>query len=260
VLATLDVFGYPLCRDNYSTAELVLQEAMLAGVPPVVLPYGGAARSVIHDVTGIVAQNESEYVRAVEHLHAHPEERARLGRNAQVYAREEFAPAKTAGELVAACEQLMTRPKREHRFFVTNRPSSGAEWFITALGDQAEIFRTSLESADTDTILAAESQIAQASPVLRGALTGGIRHYRKAFPDDPHLRLWTALTMEQEGILIAAVGEYGMAQRLGLDHWRVDWYASRAAEKAGLHTIARERRAAVVRAAPSFAQAQRPPA
>ena len=48
VLSVLDVFGYPLCEDNYSTAELVLQEAMHAGIPPVIFPYGGASRTVVH--------------------------------------------------------------------------------------------------------------------------------------------------------------------------------------------------------------------
>ncbi|MGL6281475.1 MAG: glycosyltransferase, partial [Microcoleaceae cyanobacterium] len=38
VIEILDIFGYPLCEDNYSTAELVLQEAMYAGVPPVISP------------------------------------------------------------------------------------------------------------------------------------------------------------------------------------------------------------------------------
>src|SRR5256714_15389959 len=34
VIARLDVFGYPLCEDNYSASDLVLQEVMYAGVPP----------------------------------------------------------------------------------------------------------------------------------------------------------------------------------------------------------------------------------
>ncbi len=40
VLAELDVFGYPLCEDNYSTAEAVLHEAMFAGVPRWSSPTG----------------------------------------------------------------------------------------------------------------------------------------------------------------------------------------------------------------------------
>ena len=44
VLAGADVFGYPLCRDNYAAGELVLQEAAAAGLPAVVFPFGGAGR------------------------------------------------------------------------------------------------------------------------------------------------------------------------------------------------------------------------
>ena len=40
VLEVLDVFGYPLCEDTYATSEKSIQEAMYAGVPPVVFPHG----------------------------------------------------------------------------------------------------------------------------------------------------------------------------------------------------------------------------
>ena len=78
----LDVFGYPLCSDNYASAELVLQEAMFAGVPPVVLPYGAPPFLVRDNETGLVVQNEADYGRALEFLYRQPEERERLGRNA----------------------------------------------------------------------------------------------------------------------------------------------------------------------------------
>ena len=46
VIAEMDVFGYPLCPDTYASTELVLQEVMYAGVPPVVFPYGGVTQTV----------------------------------------------------------------------------------------------------------------------------------------------------------------------------------------------------------------------
>ncbi|NJN82955.1 MAG: glycosyltransferase family 4 protein, partial [Caldilineaceae bacterium] len=42
LLQRLDIFGYPLCEGTYASAEMVLQEAMFAGVPPVIFDYGGA--------------------------------------------------------------------------------------------------------------------------------------------------------------------------------------------------------------------------
>ena len=41
IIEVLDVFGYPLCAGNYSAADLVLQEVMFAGVPPVIFAHGG---------------------------------------------------------------------------------------------------------------------------------------------------------------------------------------------------------------------------
>ncbi|MCE9557449.1 MAG: hypothetical protein K8R88_00715, partial [Armatimonadetes bacterium] len=74
---------------NYSTGELVLQEAMLAGIPPIVLPFGGAANRVIHGNTGLVAQDVRGYSEAIAFLYNNPVVRARLGTAANDYARKE---------------------------------------------------------------------------------------------------------------------------------------------------------------------------
>ena len=88
VLADLDVFGYPLCEENYSTSDLVLQEVMYAGIPPVVLPFGGTPHLVIHGESGLVARDKAHYVRSIHYLYSHPDERVRLGRNAASRARQ----------------------------------------------------------------------------------------------------------------------------------------------------------------------------
>ena len=78
-LAALDVFGYPLTAENYSTAELSLQEAMHAGIPPVVFAHGGPGEIVTNGRTGIVVDSREEYSAAIEWLYRHPEERIIIG-------------------------------------------------------------------------------------------------------------------------------------------------------------------------------------
>ena len=72
VLALLDVFGYPLCENNYSATDLVLQEVMYAGIPPVVLPFGGTSHMVLHGETGIIARDKSGYAHAIQYLYRNP--------------------------------------------------------------------------------------------------------------------------------------------------------------------------------------------
>src|SRR5438105_4568610 len=49
-IAEMDVFGYPLAEGTYAASELVLQEAMYAGVPPVVLGGTAVRGSVVHAI------------------------------------------------------------------------------------------------------------------------------------------------------------------------------------------------------------------
>ena len=82
-IAKFDVYGYPLCEDTYAAAELNLQEAMYAGIPPVVLPHGGIKKLIINNYTGLMVDSELEYSQALEYLYHNPQERLRLGKNAK---------------------------------------------------------------------------------------------------------------------------------------------------------------------------------
>ena len=193
VLGTLDVFGYPLCEDNYSAAELVLQEAMYAGVPPVVLPYGGAARVVDDGRTGMVAGDEDDYLRCVEALHRSPALRERLGSAAREHARRAWAPERIAARWRRLYEGLLARPKTERPPLFAGL--EGAALFVRTLGDAAPQFERSLVASDAGERLEAEQAIAASSPVLLSASTGGLLHYRRHFPDDPDLNRWAALVL-----------------------------------------------------------------
>jgi hypothetical protein len=257
VLERLDVFGYPLCEDNYSSAELVLQEAMAAGVPPVVLPHGGAGQVVIHNYTGLVARNEEEYSRAVEYLYEHPEERARLSRNAEGYARKHFDAASAAREFDAILADLLAEPKKRLSAPTTGETRTGADQFIESLGAHGEAFRVSRKGGDLNAVLRAEEWIARTSPLLAGAATGGILHYRGFYPSDALLCLWAGLVKEEQGRTIPALAEYGKAQALGLGHWRAAWYTARTAVAGGLYKIARNALEPVLLSEPYFLPARK---
>ncbi len=236
IVGELDVFGYPLCPDNYSAADLVLQEVMAAGVPPVVFPHGGTHTLVQHDRTGLIVASEDEYARAIDYLHAYPAERRRLGETARAFAWRHFGVANTMGQIHALCDRLLAQPKRTRALADTPASSPGAALFVASLGLQAGPFRTSLDAPNLAELLAAEQLIANSSPVVCAEGGGGIFHYRNAYQHDGHLRLWSGLALMGQGQHVRALAEFQAAIALGCDHWRVSWYLAQMA--AYLHASA----------------------
>jgi len=261
VLAMLDVFGYPLCEDNYSTAELVVQEAMFAGVPPVLFAHGGAQRTVRHGETGLIVHSEAEYREAITYLYEHPEDRARLGATARAYALQHYGAEKAAAQFNLLYRKMASQPA----FGGTARvrpplppgPFSGAEAFVASLGDTAPQFSESLRSAAIETLWEAEKMIAAASAVLANPVGGGFRHYLSRYPTDGYLRLWSGLAHQHQGQNARALLDFRKAIDGGCNHWRVWWYLARAAAAVQARPLARQALDVVTSAAPGFEEARR---
>jgi Glycosyl transferases group 1 len=229
VMATFDLLGYPLRRDAYATSDLILQEAMWLGVPPVILGYGALPYLVQDGVTGIVARDESEYVRAVQFLCDNEHERTRLGANARAYAHEHFGTEKSALQLGALYAGAMEHPK-QNRTWSTLKHAAGFEgaWnLIESFGSFAHEYIASVEAKERAATFEAEGKIAYASPVAVNAGGGGILDYRRAYPNDAMLRLWAGLVLGQQGRFALAAGEFYAAARLGLDDTRTRRYLER---------------------------------
>ena len=277
VFETLDVFGYPLCKTNYACAELVLQEAMYVGIPPVVFPHGGPKQLVVNDYTGFIVHSELEYKQAIEYLYHHPEERTRLGNNAKEYARQIFGAENAAKKLNPIYERMLQKPKRKRSWNSTSTLSlldqpvsledltneknddmriSGAEMFIESLGHAAESFIKSMNSRDINEVFKAEHEIERSPRVLFASDTGGILQYEGYYPKDPYLRLWAGLVWQQEENHAAALSDFQSAINVGFNHWRVSWYLAQSAEKAGNMILARKSLDTVLQAAPEFTDAQ----
>lgn len=264
LLETADVFGYPLCEDNYSSGELILQEAAYAGLPSVVFDHGGAGSMVKDGVTGHVVRSRSQYREAVEHLLNHPDERGRMGRNAMEIARESYAEGKAGQETTRLYEDMMRLPKRERLFprpwpcgNAFGEDTDGACRFIQSLGRAAPQFSVSLLSRDAAELSAADTLIGESSPVLSVG-GGGIADYLRRYSDDPMLLLWTGLSALHRGEIGKALAHFIRAVRQGLAPARVDRHIARAASLLGEPGLAWE---ASVRLAASGGepQAMNPP-
>ncbi len=241
VLEILDVYGYPLCEETYASGELNLQEVMLAGVPPVVFPYGGIKDLVQHEETGLVVNSSTEYKEAIEYLHHNPEVRAQLGQNAMKYAQRVFGAENAAHKLNPIYERMMQQPKRkrilsgsfvQHNGLTAEESGAqgGAELFIQSLADAttSSIFDTSLNGSDPEEVIASDEKIVAASHVL---VHNGLRPYSSYFEKDGALHFWNGLAFYGNGEYDEAVQEFAQAIAHGCRHWRVKMFLALASLK-----------------------------
>jgi glycosyltransferase involved in cell wall biosynthesis len=217
ILRTSDVFAYPLAERTYATSDISLQEAMLAGVPPVILPHGGPRRFVEHGKTGIVARSEDEFVAAIEHLHQHPELRLALGREARRAAERLFAPEPHVARLMEMAQELAGRAKRP-MLTPDDLPGSGpagsAVLFLLSQGWNAR----SASAAVSAWLAGGTGELQAYGEGLTDEafqVEGGILHWRKEAMDDPLLRAWTARWLARHGRDGEAQQEMAAAVALG---------------------------------------------
>lgn len=217
VLSTSDVFAYPLSETTYATSDKSLQEAMLAGIPPVIFPHGGCARFVIDGKTGIVAHSEDEFVRAIEFIWRNPQRREELGRNAKAYALEAFAPEMPAARLSRSILEAVEQPKQNLMTHLSPlRPGDGrvAERFLVSQGWRPN----EAVGAVSEWLIGGGEELehyASSLPDEAYQVEGGVLHWRNAMPETPLLRYWAALWLLRKGRTDEALREVDAARRSG---------------------------------------------
>ncbi len=182
------------------------------------LPHGGTAAAVEDGVSGIVAADGRAYVRALERLAADPELRARLAEGAMRHARAAHSPEATGARWRRVYEELMGNPKRPRS---AGARASGAQRFAAGVGELA---------GDGDTDL--DRALPTAIPAVVES-DGGVLDYRRAYRDDPRLRLWSGIGLLARERPALAAGELAAALRLGCPRERVQPWLDEASEALG---------------------------
>lgn len=199
MLASFNVFGYPLAPDHYGTGEQALIEALAVGIPPVVLANGAEQHIVQDGITGIVARDAKEYVNALERLYREPELRIKLGKNARHAARERFTIECLANAWSELYAEVIQLPRQSRKWKEDSYVSSGAELFITSLGEHGADYLESKYSHLEDIRTLAEERIAHKEGLFRARTRGTVFHYQTFYPDDPYLNLWCGLMLVVDG-------------------------------------------------------------
>ena len=213
VLRTSDIYAYPLAPWTYASCDVSLQEAMLAGVPPVILPHGGIVRFVQSGENGIVARSEDAFVEAIEYLYRHPEQRLRMARNARASAEAMFDPASHSASLVEVLRHARSLPEGKLLPGVAESVPSATLFLISQDWEEGEA--TSAVRAwlagETERLTAYGREL----PDEAFRLEGGVLQWRNASPDDALLRVWTAHWLARSGRAGEATREMAAARTLG---------------------------------------------
>lgn len=196
-LSVFDVFGYPLAPYHYGTCDQSLAESMAAGVVPVVFSNPMESFMVQDGVSGLVANNESEYVKSIVSLYSNPELRERLSKNARVHALRRFSLDVMLRNWEQIFEEVIQLPKTPKKWPLSNdtQDISAADVFLEALGSHCPCFKEHKEAKTNLAKMNAEKQILGLAehPAWSSRTKGTVHHYKYFFSSDYFLTLWSKL-------------------------------------------------------------------
>jgi len=196
-LSLFDIFGYPLAPHHYGSCDQVLQESMAAGVVPVVLANPMESYMVKDGVTGIVAKDKDEYVRALQNLYHNPKLRNYLSKNAKGYATKTFSLEKMENEWDKIFNEALDFPKTLRKWEINKniKDISPKDVFLESLGDYGKDFVSYCNAKNNEEKELAIQKIKKLaeSANWQSETKSSVHHYLYFFPDDEYLSVWSKI-------------------------------------------------------------------
>lgn len=198
-LAIFDIFGYPLAPYHYGTCDQVLAESMAAGVVPIVLSNRMENYMVKDGVTGIVAKNQKEYIKAIENLYLNKKLRSLLSVKAKKYALKTFSLEIIKHEWEKVFEEVLTFSKTIKKWEININSSkiTAKDVFLEALGNYGKDFFDYCNAKSENEKIEAMNKIIKLnkSAVWQSKTKGTLHQYHSFFPKDKHFSVWSRLIM-----------------------------------------------------------------
>lgn len=141
-LEIFDVFGYPLNPKHYGTCEQVLQEAMAAGVIPVVFDNPTENFMLKNGEYGIIANNPNDYANKIKKLYENSEFRKKLSKKIKDFAVSEYSFNKLYSDWNKVFTEVLNLPKTKKKWKVQNNNLTFFDVFLESLGDFSRLFKT----------------------------------------------------------------------------------------------------------------------
>jgi len=181
-LEIFDVFGYPLNPNHYGTCDQVLQEAMAAGVVPIVLNNPMESYIIKDGDTGIVAQNADEYKIAIEKLYYEPTLKAELSENSKKYAIQNYSLKNLSTEWNHVFGEVLELPKTTKTWPIEKKPLTAIDVFLESLGKHGDVFM--IQSGENIQKIKELAKL----PNWQSKTKGTAHQYFEFFPEDSELK------------------------------------------------------------------------
>jgi len=201
-LSIFDIFGYPLAPYHYGTCDQVLAESMAAGVVPVVLANQMESYMVKDGITGIVAKDKEEYIKALQELYHNRKLRNKLSQRAKEYAMRTFSLEKMVYEWEKIFNGVLDFPKTVRKWKNSKKGEDilPKDVFLESLGHHGKDF---VSYCNTESDEERKSAIKKIKKLAESAnwqaeTRGTVHHYNSFFPNDPYLSVWSQLMKEKE--------------------------------------------------------------
>lgn len=183
-LDIFDVLGYPLNPDHFGTCDLALQEALAAGVVPIVLDNQMEKSMIKHYKTGIVAKDKKGYVQGIKDMYNNINWRNELSNNARNDYDKRFSIKRLDSDWKEVFDKVMKFPKTSKKWNTNKEEITYKDVFLESLGKYGDIFsKNNIE------------KIKELGRKKRWQTTskGTVHNYSIYFPDDPNLAEWSRL-------------------------------------------------------------------
>lgn len=115
-LTQLDLFLYPLTKENFATTENSIIEAMAAGLPVIVMNNPAESEIVTDGVTGYVAENAELAAENAIRFYKYENLRKKMGLAAREYVVSNYNYDNNCNEFKMCIENVLEMPLKKHNF------------------------------------------------------------------------------------------------------------------------------------------------
>ena len=164
------LLSYPQNPLSYGSSDLVIQEAMWRGLPPILIKGTGLDAFLVHQKNCLLANDENDFVYWLEWTFSHWEEMEELRQSCFVYAQQEFNPWMQSKKVFDVYSEVLNQEPRKF-IFDFNRVE---DFYLAHLGLYLqELYRTTPDPQVKSYALHCE---------------GGLIHYLKHFENSKTLQ------------------------------------------------------------------------
>lgn len=191
VFSTIDIFAYPLNRENYGTGEQVLIEAMSAGIPQVVFADGPEEIVVADGETGLVCKNKEEFINAIELLCNNSDLCNLFQTGSRQRAITEYNFEIFLKKWLSIYDELLLIDKATCHLNFKNSGDLGFDLFFLSLGEceARDIYEEIIQYYPDDAPLSLRMKASSLPAIFKGETRGSLKHYCSTFKSDRLLYL-----------------------------------------------------------------------